>query len=227
MKNKLKVFSNIGKVAFFVLCFMVALSFGVARAQVSSNGGNALDQIMATYLQLKLQESPAPPVQTEQVAGIGTRTDIVIVEKTIDMDDVTTTTASTATVVNPVMGDWLVENIIVSSNGYNMASGTFFSIETSNSYNSGTSTLLRTGVGALTASSTLDFFSPTINQNGTITGAVSSTQRGVLRDGTSLVAKCSVADCKTDTTQVAAGTNGKITVTAILRRVDNYGALFD
>jgi len=225
MKDK-KIKNLLGGILFTV-CLLFVVGFAVVKAQTAVTGSSSVDDIFKLWLEYKVaeQKQAEPPV-TEKVAGIGTRTDIVIVQKTIDMDDVTTTTGAVA--VNPVMGDWYVENISVATNGYTMASGTFFSIETSDAGTSGTSTLLRTAVDALTASSTLDFFSPTApNANGTITGSVSSTQRAVLKDGKSLVAKCSVVDCKTHTHQVAAGTGGKITITAILRRIDNFGAIFD
>jgi len=237
MRTKnIKGFSNIAKIAFaslaFSLCLFFAIGLPIAKAQIAGSSNGFLDQIMSLYLQIKLDSIAEQDVSSNSNGEIpkplGTnqsKTDVVIVEKTIDYNDMTTTGA---TVINPVIGDWYLDNLIMETNTYSMASGTLFQVVSSgDTY--GTSTLVYSSdVKCFPKATTADLNSRiTIFDDASCAGQASSTQRVVLSDGAGLVAKCTTLNCLSEPYGNNSSSTGYMKFTGILRPLQSYGAIFD
>jgi len=155
---------------------------------------------------------PTQPVQSQTPVGLATQPGDIVVTKVIDYDDITTTGV---TAVNPVVGGFVIDNLIISTGASAIASGTAVTIGLSGgSY--GTSTpVLSAQVSSLTKAQTIDLRSSSTY--------ASTTQATVIGDGASLVIKCTVASCKTDYRD--SGTTGYLRVTAVLKRLTNQSSI--
>lgn len=143
----------------------------------------------------------------EQKLGYYTnQLDTYIVEKVVTSSEIGSTTALAVDLTQKVTGDFYIENIIVSTDGTGLATGTNFAISISgNDY--GLSTIWSSAVSGLGANKTID-----------INTASVAKQRAILEDGSKLIGTCTTASC--------AG-SGKAKVTVILKKLDSYSSIFD
>jgi hypothetical protein len=196
---------------------------------------NILDQIMSSFLQLKLNEiatAPAPvvePAPAEPTVGYSAKPGDVVLTKFLDYDDITTTGVA---ITNPATGEFYVDNVIMEMGPNTIASGTLMQIistQGSTAYSDfGTSTpLFSTQVSAFTKNLTMDL-NTAIGSGSNFAGYASSTQRVVLADGAYLTALCTTADCKLSTTETELGTADRnMKVTVVLKRVDSNSSIYE
>jgi len=219
--NKIK-YSVIAVGVILVLALGVGLGTLNVKAQ-DTGGGGLLDKILYLYLQTKIHgiQPVEIPTSSEQTLGYSERPDVVVTKK-VDYDDITTDGVD---ITNPVSGDFYVENLVIETGTLTIASGTALQIITEGD-DYGTSTpLFSTQVSAFPRSTTMDL-NTAIGDSTHFSGYASSTQRVILEDGSNLAIKCTTADCKRTTSGAETGT-GYLTVTATLKRVQNYGNIYE
>jgi len=214
VKKKDRVY--VGVIAFLGVALVIG-SLGV----VNAFSGSSKVVVEGDYIESSEQSS-------EEVVGLGIRTDTIMIEKSINYDDIITTGVD---ITGTSLGDFYIENIIMESNVNSMASGTLFEVLTSGDTYGSSTVVFSTQVTAFPKAISMDLFTRTTpwdNKSATSSfqGTASSTQRAILEDGSKLVVRCTDADCMRNTDGTETG-DGLMQFTILLRRVSNISQIYD
>jgi hypothetical protein len=168
---------------------------------------------LVIFVAVKLAVGPVP------VGNVATSEGYIITKKLAYSELVT----GGVDITNNVQGgDLILENIIIETGPYTIASGTNFQIYSFNDLSYGSSSIaFSLPVTQLAASQSFDF--GYIKEAAT---AASSTQKIVVGDGSKLRARCTTLACKSSTAGGLAGTEGYLMITMKFTKVDRQAYIY-